>query len=301
MYYKVPETKPIRHEKPKPIFPWEERALPPSRVFTEELIPGSGLISDYEQDELSATLMPLAKDKSTQEVLHTDEISMEADKDPPKTTERPTAVESDEPWPGFARASNVWDYVPGINTYVRAVKVSQERPKSISVSGIGNVENLNIQPFREDDAQEGASLIITDFPTEIERPSLPVTPAPIQRVTFWGDEREASIALPPAEGVPSQADWVCSCPRCGFSSSIKLFSPYSLYASSTASNRSPTPNALRASNPIQKSKTEPSTVTSTSASPGVFGLLQYGAERKTVTKALKLEYIVIFCFQKLAL
>jgi glycogenin glucosyltransferase len=33
-----------------------------------------------------------------------------------------------------------------------------------------------------------------------------VTPAPRRRSTFWGEEREQG--MPPAEGVPDQADWV---------------------------------------------------------------------------------------------
>lgn len=49
---------------------------------------------------------------------------------------------------------------------------------------------------------------LTDFPTELERPSLPVTPAPIRRPSFWGEERDEQGELPAAEGVPSQEDWV---------------------------------------------------------------------------------------------
>jgi hypothetical protein len=49
---------------------------------------------------------------------------------------------------------------------------------------------------------------LTDFPSELERPSLPVTPAPIRRPSFWGEERDADGELPAAEGVPSQEDWV---------------------------------------------------------------------------------------------
>ena len=48
---------------------------------------------------------------------------------------------------------------------------------------------------------------LTDFPSEIERPSLPVTPAPVRRPSFWGAERDAAGDLPPAEGVPEQSDW----------------------------------------------------------------------------------------------
>lgn len=50
---------------------------------------------------------------------------------------------------------------------------------------------------------------VTDFPTEVERPSLPVTPAPIRRsfAQASGDEA-ADEQLPIAEGVPKQEDWV---------------------------------------------------------------------------------------------
>ena len=48
---------------------------------------------------------------------------------------------------------------------------------------------------------------LTDFPTEFERPSLPVTPAPVRRPSFWGAERDAQGDLPGAEGVPDQSDW----------------------------------------------------------------------------------------------
>lgn len=49
---------------------------------------------------------------------------------------------------------------------------------------------------------------LTDFPTELERPSLPVTPAPRRRPSFWGEERDEKGELPAAEGVPAQEDWV---------------------------------------------------------------------------------------------
>lgn len=51
------------------------------------------------------------------------------------------------------------------------------------------------------------SFKLTDFPTEIERPSLPVTPAPVRRNMFWGEERNVEGELPIAEGVPQPADW----------------------------------------------------------------------------------------------
>lgn len=47
---------------------------------------------------------------------------------------------------------------------------------------------------------------LTDFPTEFERPSLPVTPS-ARRPSFWGEERDQEGRLPGAEGVPRQQDW----------------------------------------------------------------------------------------------
>ena len=54
----------------------------------------------------------------------------------------------------------------------------------------------------------GTSVKVTDFPTDLERPSLPVTPAPVRRPSFWRAERDEDGELPAAEGVPAQEDWV---------------------------------------------------------------------------------------------
>ena len=63
-------------------------------------------------------------------------------------------------------------------------------------------------PGIEDPSQQRRpSMKLTDFPTEFERPSLPVTPAPMHRPSFWGSERDAAGDLPGAEGVPDQSAW----------------------------------------------------------------------------------------------
>ena len=62
-----------------------------------------------------------------------------------------------------------------------------------------------MKPTAQEDRRP--SFKLTDFPTEVERPSLPVTPAPIRRPSFWGEERDES-QLPAADGVPKQEDWV---------------------------------------------------------------------------------------------
>ena len=223
--------KPKTYEKPKPIFPWEERALPPTRIFVEDLIPKSEVDSDPERVESVNPETSLPTKAIAQAIDSPDEITEESNIKTPQFAVRRNTVPLEEPWQAFVRTSNVWDSVPGINTYVRAVKNSQERYQKPATSNIGDFGALQIQTVNEKEARKNESLVLTDFPTEIERPSLPVTPAPIQRPVFWGDEREATIALPPAEGVPNQADWVCSCPRCGLSSHMKLFCPYFSYIS----------------------------------------------------------------------
>jgi glycogenin glucosyltransferase len=121
---------------------------------------------------------------------------------PDVTTHAPIApIEEVAP---FTPQVNAWDNVASIERYVRAVmEVQGGRTKASKLS-----EHILSPSGRRE------SLILTDFPTSDDRPSLPVTPAPIRRPTFWGDERDGEGDLPGAEGVPDQAEWVC--PSCGF-------------------------------------------------------------------------------------
>jgi glycogenin glucosyltransferase len=90
-------------------------------------------------------------------------------------------------WESYSR-SNAWDEVPEIERYVEAI----QRPKTGNSSGTRHSK---------------PSLRITDFPTEDDRPSLPVTPAPVRR-SFWGQGAGGADEFPVAEGVPDQEDWV---------------------------------------------------------------------------------------------
>ena len=115
--------------------------------------------------------------------------------------------------PHAATSKNAWDEVAGIETYVRALSDFQKnrdqvraRPRQTHILSPTNEPDPDelikeVQKRRE-------SLILTDFPSEVDRPSLPVTPAPIRRNTFWGGEREEDSDMPPAAGVPNQSEFV---------------------------------------------------------------------------------------------
>ncbi|KAI4165332.1 MAG: hypothetical protein LQ342_001200 [Letrouitia transgressa] len=184
MYYQVPETAPAS-EPLKPIFPWEINMVKPVRVFPEDQRPSS-----------SGSAPSATTDEETQAETNT-----------PVT---PTInVISPAPFSSFSR-TNVWDAMPEIERYV--ANLPQHRRAKIQVlHGPTTGTQTILSPGTEEPPSEAQgrrrSMKLTDFPTEIERPSLPVTPAPIHRPKFWGEERNESGDLPPAEGVPDQSDW----------------------------------------------------------------------------------------------
>lgn len=110
--------------------------------------------------------------------------------------------------------TNAWDNHSSIDAYVRAVQ-SQSKVGKVQVlfntegpsATTGNESDINPAQQPNSPARRRESLILTDFPTELERPSLPVTPAPIRRPSFWGSERDDAGELPSAEGVPDQSEW----------------------------------------------------------------------------------------------
>ncbi|RDI76466.1 hypothetical protein Vi05172_g13569 [Venturia inaequalis] len=114
----------------------------------------------------------------------------------PEVTTHPPIPPIEESAP-FSPQVNAWDNVASIERYVRAVMGVQ--------AGRANPPKLAEQILSPSGRRE--SLILTDFPTIDDRPSLPVTPAPIRRPSFWGEERDGEGDLPGAEGVPDQAEW----------------------------------------------------------------------------------------------
>ena len=187
MYYEVPKTPPT--DRPPPIFPWEKHQSKASRVFPDDVPPkpapsvSTPSITTDSNDEASSTSGP-------------------------STPTNPIAS------PGSR--TNAWDEMPEINRYIsnlpqnRRAKVQvllnnqlQTPPGMRTPTGADTLQSPSLP--KED--RRRPSIKLTDFPTEVERPSLPVTPAPIRRPSFWGAERDAAGDLPPAEGVPSQSDW----------------------------------------------------------------------------------------------
>jgi glycogenin glucosyltransferase len=179
LHYEVPKTP--TYQKPTPIFPWEKSAPAPTRVFAdyEERPTSSGRTSDSGQgggDEKQSPAVPISP---------------------------AIQITTADPWQSYQRG-NAWDDIPEIERYIGALQ--KNRKGNIQVlQGYGTgVEQLSSPGERR------RSMRLTDFPTELERPSLPVTPAPIRRPSFWGEERDEAGELPAAEGVPQQADWVCT-------------------------------------------------------------------------------------------
>ncbi|KAL5400807.1 hypothetical protein PMIN03_012071 [Paraphaeosphaeria minitans] len=209
MWYQVPEEKPKPAEPPKPIFPWEQqRDRPkPTRVFVEDLPPpeSNSPTPTITISPSSAFGAPGAHPFST--VHYDDEESMSEEVVAPglNSPERVSSPKTaDQQWQDFQQSTtNAWDSVPGIETYVRAIIDSQTRRGKPQVLNQA-VEQVR-SPMTRKERRE--SLILTDFPSAVERPSLPVTPAPVARPTFWGEERTEQGELPQAEGVPDQPDW----------------------------------------------------------------------------------------------
>ena len=195
MYYQVPSTPPA-NERPKPIFPWEITAPKPTRVFADDAPP------------------PAPSSEATPSIVTDDGDETQLENLSPST---PTMNSNAEPFASYTR-TNAWDEVPEIDRYVSQLPQNRRAKVQIlfnnaAAASSGHQRNVSedepmLSPAIEDPSQRRRpSMKLTDFPTEIERPSLPVTPAAVRRPSFWGSERDAAGDLPGAEGVPDQSEW----------------------------------------------------------------------------------------------
>lgn len=225
MWYEVPKEKPAaRAQKPRPIFPWESQQPRPTRVFADE--PASEPEPSITEGSTAATsgerISSLDPHGTLAESLITESSEMEP-KSEPSTPATPTVkVTPADPWASFTRV-NAWDDDPKIGKYVDSLPLYRRHRSQGSNASQGSPGSAagSAAPSQQDTSaaaewrRRGSKL--TDFPSAFERPSLPVTPAPIRRPKFWGagapgtaDEDEDDDKLPAADGVPRQSDWVCA-------------------------------------------------------------------------------------------
>ena len=194
MYYEVPKEKPKVHERPKVIFPWEVNQRPASRVFPDE--PPLPPVPD--PDHQPAPLPTL--DTSGTEILPNTTGTPSVGPDPVLPSSIANAGISSQNFGSYSR-TNAWDMIPSIQRYAEAWRNRRK------VMTIGSALSSSSITQRKEGGNRRPSLILTDFPTEVERPSLPVTPAPIRAGSvFWG-RGQSTEDLPHAEGVPSPEAW----------------------------------------------------------------------------------------------
>ncbi|MCJ1263156.1 glycogenin glucosyltransferase [Lobaria immixta] len=181
MYYEVP-TAAAPGDRPKPIFPWESDQPKPTRVFADDLpqVPSSEVAPSVTTDD----------DTQTETASPTTPVLQ---------------VTSPEPFASYSR-TNAWDEMPEIERYISNLPQNRRGKLQVMLNA-SNTQGGILSPNAEDKTTRRPSMKLTDFPTEIERPSLPVTPAPVRRPSFWGEERDAAGELPGAEGVPEQSEW----------------------------------------------------------------------------------------------
>lgn len=180
MYYQVPATKPEPQKLTK-LFPWESHAPKPTRVFAQELpIP-----TVSSEDQLTPTQIK------------------ESNPSPETSTLRARSASSTESWDTYTR-SNAWDEDPHIQKYIESMQQARRGHTQV-ISGSSQSSTSQGSPASSFSGHR-PSIKLTDFPTEVERPSLPVTPAPVQPGA--NEDASAETALPTAEGVPDQEDWV---------------------------------------------------------------------------------------------
>ncbi|KAK3070777.1 glycogenin glucosyltransferase [Teratosphaeriaceae sp. CCFEE 6253] len=218
MWYEVPQSKP----KPLPaIFPWEERrekeGTRVARVFAQE------------EPLVISPSRPQAVEDDEDDFLGGDELAVTADDEEQRSEldpQDPMLKKSGVGWDAFGASNrNAWDEVSGIEDYVRALTAFQKNkgavqvihPPSQPLARTQQTQQHILSPSNEPDPvelvekirQRRESLLLTDFPSASDRPSLSVTPAPRRRASFWGSDREeeGDSGLLPADGVPEQRDW----------------------------------------------------------------------------------------------
>ncbi|RDA88949.1 hypothetical protein CP532_0681 [Ophiocordyceps camponoti-leonardi (nom. inval.)] len=196
MWYPVPQKPPAHPAaSPPPIFPWEGNRPKPARTFV-------GREPETSQSTQVPTAQSVGDDPEAEKRM--EEKGATTSQSEPQSPVTPSIkVTPSDPWTSFPRL-NAWDDMPEIGRYVDGLK-THRRAKSQGAA----VGGMKLPDFRP------RTMRLTDFPSETERPSLPVTPAPVHRVSYWGGDEsdrgaagdEAKQPVPLAEGVPLQTEW----------------------------------------------------------------------------------------------
>ncbi|KAI1864889.1 uncharacterized protein JN550_008709 [Neoarthrinium moseri] len=213
MWYEPPKEPPAhRTQRPKLLFPWETNQPQPTRVFADE----TSRTKEAAESEASSTptgepsaLVPSEPRQSTESSI-TEHSTTEPEREPITPATPTIHITPSDPWTSFTR-SNAWDEMPEIERYVDKLQNKHRRTRSLKSPGTIDLPSPGGAVDERDWQRRGSKL--TDFPSEVERPSLPVTPAPIRRPKFWGGgvpgigDGDEDPLLPAAEGVPGQSEW----------------------------------------------------------------------------------------------
>lgn len=209
MWYEVPSEPPAPPaQAPRPLFPWEGHQPRPSRSFAPDSFAPGHIDTAHGEHKTGDGSQADAEESSTG--------SAPADTgSDPQAPSTPTVMVSPPPvtdiWSSF-QSSNAWDEIPEIGRYVEGLQKHRRIRSQGSVGTVGSPAGRGAGGRR---MEKPSGFKLTDFPSEVERPSLPVTPAPIARPSFWSEgdteteDPESTHALPAAQGVPAQSDWVC--------------------------------------------------------------------------------------------
>ncbi|KAL2129683.1 hypothetical protein VTI74DRAFT_7438 [Chaetomium olivicolor] len=114
--------------------------------------------------------------------------------------------------------TNAWDQIPAIQRWEERYQARMLQERRARARAAGKTLELDEEEDIGIVLRRRRPSLITDFPSADERPSLPVTPAPVLRTTraWYGDysfggggggSRTGERLLPDAEGVPPQSEW----------------------------------------------------------------------------------------------
>ncbi|KKA19226.1 Glycogenin [Rasamsonia emersonii CBS 393.64] len=199
MYYEVPSVK-REPQKLAQIFPWEARAVKPTRVFADEDV--TVTVTVTEPGSVSSLGSTTDDTSCTQPSTASSSVSSVQSQVPP-----PGDI-----WKSYSAQSNAWDDIPEIRVYIEAVKEQWLRR-----GGRSNGDGRRAISDSGGEESESGCCKTTTTTNEANRSSLPGTPAPVRKIseatttTGTGTATTRKSLSAAEEGVPNQeseSDWV---------------------------------------------------------------------------------------------